>query len=141
MDNRQRDALLGDWLNAKKSLDYWKAKEIELRSEVTKEFFNPAEDEEGTRNVDLGNNYKLKGVFALSYKLIEKDELLEKAISRMEKLGEEAEYIIKRLIKWKPELSKTEYKNLPDKYVKILNSALEVKPSTPQISLIEPKVK
>ena len=133
------DQLILAWKESQKELARIKKEEMELRNKVIAVIFNPSPDAEGTQNFDLGNNYKLKAVFKQSYSLQNKDGQLDKAIARMEKLGDEAEYIIDRLIKWKPELSISEYKNLPNAYCKILESALTIKPSAPSLELVEPK--
>lgn len=132
-----RDTLILKWNETKKELDRLKAEEIQLRSAVVALSFTDV-DKEGTQNLELGQGYKLKCIFKTNYSFTDKDAL-EKALSKIEKLGAEGEYIAERLVKFKPELSISEYKKLDNKYLKIINEVIVTKPGTPTLELVEPK--
>lgn len=134
--------ILEQWNECKERLDFYKNQEMELRKEAIELFFNPQEMEEGTRNEDLENGYKLKAVFKISRAFGKKtNEEIEKVLQKIEKSGPEGEFLAERIVKWKPELSTTEYKNLDAKYLKIINEIVVSKPASPSLELVEPKVK
>jgi hypothetical protein len=66
---------------------------------------------------------------------------IEKALSKIEKDGESGELIAERLVKWTPELSLTEYKQLSDKYRKIIDDVIITSEGTPTLEIKEPKAK
>lgn len=59
----------------------------------------------------------------------------------MKKDGEAGELIAERLIKWTPELSLTEYKQLSDKYRKIIDDVITASEGMPTLEIVEPKAK
>lgn len=137
-----RDSKIMLWQEAVKRLAFAKEAEAILRKEVLKEAFSfDSDDREGTENVELGNGYKLKAVFKLNRRLNNKDDAVDKVLSKIEKTGAEGQFIADRLVKWKPELSLTEYKNCPDKFKKLIDEVLTASPATPSLELVEPKVK
>jgi len=140
MSNRDNKILA--WQEAVKTIAAAKDAEAALRKEVLKECFNFESDErEGTENVELGNGYKLKAVFKLNRRLDNKDEGVDKALTKIEKSGPEGQFVADRLVKWKPELSLSEYKKLPDKFKKLIDEVLTASPGTPSLELVEPKAK
>jgi len=137
-EDAARDAKILEWRAAQAALALAKEQEAALRAEVVALAFADHKDE-GTENVELGNGWKLKAVFKIGYTLDNKDDAVDKALSKIEKAGGEGEFIAGRLVKWKPELSVSEYKKLPDKFRKIIDAVLTTKPGTPSLELIEPK--
>lgn len=135
-ENTKRDALIVDWQEKQKALAKAKAEESEARTAVVALFNAPA-DASGVQNIELGGGYKLKATFKLRYKLKDSEKMLEK----LEKLGEEGKFIADRLVKFKPELSLTEYKNLSDKMRKIADEYITASPAIPSLELVEPKSK
>ncbi|UYE92021.1 hypothetical protein KJBENDCP_00051 [Klebsiella phage vB_KmiS-Kmi2C] len=138
--NANRDALLTKWQEAKNALDAAKAIEADLRREVMETLYNFDENElrEGTENIELGNGYIAKAVFKTSYKLTnDVDAMLDK----LETTSEEGKFIADRLVKFKPELSVTEYKNLPANLRSIVNMAVVTKPAIPSFEIVAPKAK
>lgn len=125
-----RDELLNDWANVKAELAKVKQLEAELRSQVVEEFF-PKHKEDGTETVELGNDWKLKSQFKLSRTI---DKAALPAV--LERLPEGIE---DHLIRYKPELDARTYKKLSDEHRSIMDEAMTIKPSTPQVSLVPPK--
>lgn len=90
---------------------------------------------------ELNAGWKLKLVHKFNYTLDKDNEKVESALDRMSKLGNEGTFIAERIVRWKPELSIKEYRELDGEYRKIVDSVLTIKPGTPAIELVEPKVK
>jgi len=142
-ETAQRDAKIMQWQEAVKNLAAAKEAEAALRNEVLSGAFDfdPEALREGTENVELGNGYKLKAVFKISRNLQGGNEAVEKALQKIEKTGAEGEFIAERLVKWKPELSVSEYKKLPDKFRKLIDEVLTSKEAMPSLKLVVPKSK
>ena len=142
-ETANRDAKILAWEAAVKALAAAKDAEAALRKEVLAEAFafDPEALREGTENFELGNGYKLKAVFKISRNLNNENEAVDKLLSKIEKTGPEGAFIAERLVKWKPELSVTEYKNLPDKFRKIIDEVVTSKEATPALELVAPKSK
>lgn len=137
--NKFRDEKIVEWLDASKKLAEAKEQELLLRNEVIKlSFKNPKES--GTENVELGNGYKLKAVFKLNYRLNNLNDGVNKAIQQIEKLEPQGSFITQRLIKWKPELSITEYNKLDSKVKDIINEVVISYPGTPSLELVSPSM-
>jgi len=128
-----------EWSLAKNELSRVKLLELALRAKVIKEVFINHK-EEGTENIELGNDYRLKAVFKQSYTFPDKEKL-EEVLARIEETGETGKLIAKRLVRYKPELSVTEYNKLDNVYRKAIDEAIVTKPSTPSLDIVEPKVK
>lgn len=139
--NAQRDALLIQWQEAKKTLDAAKEIEMQLRKRVVTEVYNFSENElrEGTENVELGNGFKLKAVFKTSYTLNNKDNAVDKMLCKLEASGPEGKFIAERLVKFKPELSVAEYKRLDTKERRIADLVISTKPAAPTLEIVAPK--
>lgn len=137
-----RDAKILEWQEATKELAAAKETEAALRKQVLAMCFDwDYDDREGTQNVELGNGYKLKAVFKLNRRLDNKDDKVDKILTKIEKSGPEGEFIAERLVKWKPELALSEYKNLPEKFKKLIDEVLTASPGTPGLELVIPKSK
>lgn len=135
--NAQRDALILNWQESQKALA--KAKEIESANrQAVIELFEAAPDASGVKNIDLGSGYKLKATFKLNHKI---SGDVTKLLDKLEKSGDEGKFIAERLVKFKPELALTEYKNLPDKLRKIADEFITTSPALPSVELVEPKSK
>ena len=145
----KRDELLLKWQNASAALENAKVAETQARLEVTQHLY-PQGVPEGTNNIDLGKGYTLKVVGKMNYNLSEsakprnaamKPFATRVALNEIEKLGNEGKFIAERLVKWQPELSLTEYRQLGDQYKKIIDTALTISPGIPSIEIVEPKGK
>ena len=138
-----RDAKILAWEAAVKALAAAKDAEAALRKEVLAEAFafDPEALREGTENFELGNGYKLKAVFKISRNLNNENEAVDKVLSKIEKTGPEGAFIAERLVKWKPELSVSEYKKLPEKFKKLFDEVVTSKEAMPSLELVAPKSK
>jgi len=142
-ETANRDAKILAWEQAVKALDAAKDAEAALRKEILKTAFafDPEALREGTENFELGNGYKLKAVFKISRNLNNENEAVDKVLSKIEKTGPEGAFIAERLVKWKPELSLTEYKKLPEKFKKLFDEVVTSKEAMPSLELVAPKSK
>lgn len=142
-ETENRDAKILAWEAAVKLLAAAKDAEAALRKEVLAEAFafDPEALREGTENFELGNGYKLKAVFKISRNLNNENEAVDKVLSKIEKTGPEGAFIAERLVKWKPELSVTEYKKLPEKFKKLFDEVVTSKEAMPSLELVAPKSK
>ena len=142
-ETASRDAKILAWEQAVKALAAAKDAEAALRKEVLAEAFafDPEALREGTENFELGNGYKLKAVFKISRNLNNENEAVDKVLSKIEKTGPEGVFIAERLVKWKPELSITEYKKLPEKFKKLFDEVVTSKEAIPSLELVAPKSK
>lgn len=153
----RRDTEILNWKADKEKLAFYKAEEAASRARVTATLFPTPK--KGTQRYELGNGYRVKLVHGNNYTLGNKDmphplepgalypvnkqvEDLQEAIAN---LGNEGPFLAERLIKWKPELSETEYLALdPEIEVHreakaLIDAILTVKPASPQLELEEPK--
>lgn len=138
-----RDVKILAWEESVKALAAAKEAEAALRREVLAEAFqfDPEALREGTENFELGNGYKLKAVFKISRNLNNENDAVDKVLSKIEKAGAEGQFIAERLVKWKPELSVSEYKKLPEKFKKMIDEVVTSKEATPSLELVAPKSK
>ena len=142
-ENANRDAKILAGEESVKALAAAKEAEAALRKEVLANCFSfdPEALREGTENFELGNGYKLKAVFKISRNLNNENEAVDKVLSKIEKTGPEGQFIAERLVKWKPELSVSEYKKLPEKFKKLFDEVVTSKEATPSLELVAPKSK
>src|SRR5687768_3751498 len=111
MTTEERDALLVQWQAAKKALDDAKDTEADLRQKGVAAL-KPTKDS-GTEYAELGAGYRAKMVLKLNYGFGEStNDQVEAMLDEIEKIGNEGAFLADRLVKWKPELSVTEYKAL-----------------------------
>lgn len=148
----ERDALLNKWLAAQQALAAAKDAEAALRKQVVADIIQAKPGEKGTRNYELNAGYKLKAVLKLNYKL--NNDEVDATLDRIEEIGEEGKFIAERLVKFKPELSISEYNTLAEraqlndasgkvakKIIAELNKILTIEDATPSLELVPPKAK
>lgn len=126
-----RDQMIMAWKDLKEQLAIVKEQEMSMRKQLVEADFSPEYD--GTQTLELGGGYELKATNKKNYKLSDK-ESVEKALSNYED-----EKLADRLIKWKPELVKKEYKNLSDEDRKIIDIVITTTFGAPTLKLVEPK--
>lgn len=142
----ERDRLLVDWQAKQAALAAAKEAEMTARKLAVMFMHDPAKSGT-TENVELGGGYKAKMKVPVNYGFVKREDgktdkaRIEKALSKIEKDGEAGELIAERLIKWTPELSLTEYKQLSDKYRKIIDDVVITSEGTPTLEIVEPKAK
>lgn len=134
------DNVMVEWQKAKAELDACKEREVALRRAVFEVKFPTKQ--EGTQRVDLGNGYKLKAVYPMTYNCGTKPDDLAKVTNGLNELaamGEEAKFIAQRVVKWMPEISITEYRQLKPEYKMVVDKFVTIKPGSPQLEIEEPK--
>jgi len=134
-----KDALLLQWEAADKALEQAKQIEIGLRNQVLKLMYGPSVDKDGTENIDLGKGYILKAVFKQNFTLDKSDDKVDACLGKLEKSGENGNFIAERLVHWKPHISVAEYKELSDIHKKIIGEVLTIKPGQASLEIIAPK--
>lgn len=110
-----------------------KAVELELRREMADSFFDDKKLTEGTNTAEIGEGWKLKYKHAITRAC---DEASFDAV--FAKLPENYQSL---LIRYKPELILPAYRKLSASERRIMDRALIIKPSSPALELVEPKVK
>jgi hypothetical protein len=134
--NAEQAAMVRAWEAAKSYQTTIKEYEMVLRKMIVQHtgIFNSLITS-GTENVALDNGYKLTAVKKESYNLDNTDDKVEKALANFTDL--EAAL----LVNWKPTLSVTAYKALPDDKKAHFNGCLEITTGAPTLEIKEPKTK
>lgn len=120
---------LARWASVAVQLGKLKTEEASLRKELFDEGF--PEPAVGTNYIDLANDYRLKGIHKLSYKVD------EQALSAT--LEQLPEHVAAMLIKYKPDLVLSAYKALSDEDKCTMGEALTIKPGMPTLEIVAPK--
>mgnify|MGYP001561094370 CR=1 FL=1 len=142
----ERDRLLLAWEESKTALEVAKEKEMQLRKKVV-DFAFDQNKQSGTERIELGNGWQAKAVKKVNYGWIKSGDkvdkaAIDKALAKIEKLGGAVgELIAERLVKWTPDLSLTEYKQLDEKYKKIIDEVIVTSDGAPTLEVIAPKAK
>lgn len=141
---RTREAAIIDWQNTKKAFNTLQQLEREKRAALYKGLFPNNVDT--TETLELADGWQFKAKGALNYKLEfstkeNGDAKLNTALDEIEKTGNEGSFIAERLVKWKPELSVSEYKALSadSPIKKIIDRVLTITPGSPELELVPPK--
>lgn len=153
---QKRDRLLLAWKAAKEALDTHKDAEMNLRKAVCAHLF--PQPVEGTQRFDLGNGYSVKLTYKNNYNIERDADKVDVALEIMAKMGNEGGAIAERIVKWKADLSITEYRQLVDRSEKFkndptsfgayatearilreLNNILTITPGSPTLEIEEPK--
>lgn len=135
--------LLAMWEAADKRRAEAIAEEAQLRKLLQPAFF--PEYKVGTNNHPLRDNYVLKATFGYNYTFASPDPdkdataAVEEALDEIEKLGAEGAVIADRLVRWKPELVQSEYKQLDKRYREIIDRVLKRTPKTPSYEITQRK--
>jgi hypothetical protein len=123
------------WYKMKQDLAELKTAESLLRKRIYAHYFPAAV--EGTNTFNLGDGYDLKATRVVERK-VDEGELaaLEAAIkaegSNLPKLP------LRKLVRWKPELAKSEYNKLTAEEQKLFDRALIIKDGSPQLEIKKP---
>jgi hypothetical protein len=141
-----RNTALRQWQAAAAALEDAKNVERTLRDVSVTLASNP-DQVKGTENVDLGDGWTLKTVKKINYGFV-KDatgqkvdrNAINRALETIEGFGEAGVLIAERLVKWTPELSVTEYNNLPDERMKrAIDSVIVTTHGAPTLEIKPPK--
>lgn len=152
----RRNAEIESWLNNKANAANAVQIERDSRAKVTATLF--PQPKKGTQRYDIGGGFKIKLAHSITYVLGDKDKedeggnkiSIESQVQEIEKAitdahGEVGAQMLKRLIKWKPELSGAEYEKLDvnnpaEAFAKAeIAKILTTKPGSPQLEFEEPK--
>lgn len=139
-----RDHLLQAWNDSKVRLDVAKVEEMEARKKAVDFAFDPTKHK-GTERIDLGNGWQAKAVKKINYGWIKTaddkvdNDKIETALEKIESTGAAGELIAARLVKWTPDLSLTEYNQLPEDFKKIIDEVIVTSDGTPTLEIIPPK--
>lgn len=135
-----RDKVLADWNASKVALANLTLQERELRKMVV-DIFSDAqafpEMASGTESIDIGFGHDLKITHKLDYKLDNANdcEELHKVLREIETSMEGGHIIAERIVKWKPELSVSEYKLLSPENKARLDRVLTIKPASKSVEI------
>lgn len=126
--------LVTEWYNLKKEIEAFKVKterEMTLRKMISSLVFpQPAE---GVNTSELPAGWQLKMTYKIDRKVDE--AALEAVIIELQKMLVNTDGLIRR----KPELALTNYRQLTEEQRKVMDQALESKPASPTLELIPPK--
>lgn len=153
---RRQDAEVQTWLDAKTEAAKWKDEEMQARTVVSSSFFPTPK--KGTQYAPLGGGWRIKLVHGWNYKLGDSGRIGDDGLAvsietqvreleaKIEALGPEGAMIVNRVIRWKPELSATEYLRLADESstdiekeaFELVTAMLEISPKSPTLDMVEP---
>ena len=129
---------LVEWFRAKEELGRLKSKEALLRSKIFKGYFPVPE--EGTNKAPLndgtGAEIKATHVINRSVDIGSLDALKSLVVAPGSNLPR---FKFDELIKWKPELSISEYRKLTEEERHAFDQCLVIKPGSPQLEISIPK--
>ena len=134
------DEVLIKWQQARDEMIQAQTNEFYYRNLAIGTFFPNINQitAEGVENFELGNGYKLKCTFKLNYKL-DKTDKVDTMLDTLSETGEDGKFVAERVVKWSPNLSLSEYRQLSPEHKKLIDSVLTVKPATPSHEIVEPK--
>ena len=131
LTDAQKEQAIADWNNADQQQRFWKDKENQLRSLLVEQFYTK---ETGTQTISLRGDWVLKIERGEDYKLEntngETEDVLENFSDTEAKL----------LVRWKAEVVKKNFDALEKEKKDLFAAVLTIKPSSPQVKLIPPKV-
>lgn len=155
-----RDDMIMEWHASQEMLAELKEREMNLRKQLIEGCFDG--HKEGTQNVELGNDYVLKGVIKKIYKLDMEEDRLSAALDQLDektaddvvswtpvfdkesylRLSADERLIANRAFSaWTPSLNKKEYLKLGAMDSQIMSVAVITSFGAPTLKLIEPKAK
>lgn len=127
--------LVQQWQEAKEALAAWQRRERDLRAEIIGATTDGTVDS-GVENVPFGPNHRIAITHRLIYKL-DDGPALDAALEDVSRsMGDT---IAERLVKFKPELSVSEYKKLDPDVQKRFNRVITTKPGSPSLEIKEQK--
>lgn len=136
MLSQEQTDLLASWQAAKTAAANAVLHERELRAKVIETFSTETDEmKSGVENIDLGfDKWELKITHAVDYKLADIDAV-KMALAQIAASHEAGSFIADRLVKWKPEMSASEYKLLEGGQRTIINRVLTIKPASKSIEI------
>lgn len=142
---KTKEQVLQEWLDASAALTKAKDIEMSLRKLAIEQFPELATKDEGTVYAPLANDWKIKAVKKKNYNLAASGT--DTALTAYEKsAGSPEEYgrrqlETEKLVKWKPELSISEYRAASDELKAAIADVLTITDGAPSLELIDPTKK
>lgn len=131
------------WFTMQEELKKLKASEMMLRKRIFGHYF--PDPKEGTNTSVLPDTYQLKGVHVINRKIIEESmqalcyrPQLAEGVYGKSKL-EEAGVRVDQLVKWKPELAISVYRELTEEQRHLVDQMLLIDAGSPQLKIEPPK--
>lgn len=144
----ERDRILAAWEATKVALEQAKENEMKLRKEFVKFAFDN-DKLSGTERIELANGYQAKAVKKLNFKFVAPEgvkvvDAVDKALTEIEAIGGEAQFIAERLVKWTADLSIGEYNKLGEseigRQIKAkIDTVIETTEGAPTLEIVPPK--
>lgn len=137
-----KEEKLARWEKVSAKAKELKDEEMKLRNELLFDYFKyDGDDRKGTTNYPLENNCKLKAIFKLNFKLENKNDETRDMVDELRAHSTEAAFVADRLVKWKPEISISDYNQLSLEFKTIVDTVLTISPGTPTLDIMYPKKK
>lgn len=105
--------------------------EVELRKEIFGDAFPAPEEGSKYNKLDLPDGYMLQGDYKINRKID------EAALGEVQKQMDAV--MFNRAIRFKPELNKSGFKDIPEDQRKLLNAAIIATPGTPSLDIVQKK--
>lgn len=142
---------LTQWFKAKRDLALLKGKEMLLRKLIFGHYF--PSPREGTNTVVLPDSYQLKGGHVINRKIVEESMqaltyrpiLNTDPVTGAAQFGpcklEEAGVNPMQIIKWKPELNLTVYRELTEEQMHLVDQMLLIEEGSPSLDITPPSTR
>lgn len=129
-------ALALEWTRLNEALKEAKRLEAEKRAELVAACF-PAGLELGTNKRELEGGYLVKAVVKSNAKVLLVDKL-KSGVAKLVALGAAGELLAERLVKWKPEVSVSEWKKLTPQQQRLFKDAVSLEGAAPSVEVTAP---
>jgi len=126
------------WYKLQQRMAEDKAAEAMLRARIFRGIFTAPTEGTNTHDLDDGTGFVLKGTRVVNRKVLE-DEVESYKVRMKEEGSNLPKFKFDKLIKWKPELIKSEYNKLTDEERHQFDAVLEIKDGTPSLEIVKPK--
>lgn len=132
-----RDKLLVEWQAKKTALDTLKAEELEARKRIVELMYDKSKI--GSQcTYKLGNGYKVTMKIPVNFSFI-KDHNGKVDIDKLKETLEDIDDTVSdSLVKWKPELSVSTYRELEPKYRQLIDEVVVTTVGTPMVEILTP---
>ena len=131
IEDQTIEQLIADWNQADQQQKFWRDKETTLRAELVTKLYTKTK---GTEHIPLRAGWELTIERGEDYKLNNKNG---EVLALVDELSEEVAGLV---LKWVPEIVKRNYDALSEETKAKFNNVLTIKPASPQVKLLPPKV-
>lgn len=122
---------LAAWNDIKSKITELEAQEVEMRKDLFATAFPNPEEGSKYNKIDLPNGYMLQGDYKINRRVDE---------AALDVVRKEMDPIyFGRTFRFKPELSKSGFKDLPDEQKRIASQAIIAAPGTPSLAIVQKK--